>query len=50
MELDYLIERLNEEIITNWPCCFCLTFGYLFSPCTLGKNKNFKFKFYFIIY
>ena len=37
MDFDFQMERVNEALITQWPCCMCFTFGYLFCPCTLGN-------------
>ena len=29
---------LNRTLVTYWPCTFCIFFGYLFSPFTLGLS------------
>ena len=37
-EYSYAINKVIEDAIIWWPCCFCLTYGYAFSICTLGLS------------
>ena len=32
----HYLENLNETITMMFPCCMCMTYGYLMSICTLG--------------
>lgn len=37
-QFNYLMNSLNDELYTYWPCPLCFYSGYLFSPCTLGLS------------
>lgn len=37
-EYSYAINKVIEDASMWWPCCFCLTYGYMFSICTLGLS------------
>ena len=33
-----VVQKLNEILITFWPCYPCYLFGYIFAPCTVGLS------------
>ena len=33
-----MIERINDDLYTYWPCPTCFAIGYCFSLCTLGLS------------
>jgi hypothetical protein len=35
-EINDIINRLNEQIISFWPCTTCFLFAYSCIPCTFG--------------
>ena len=35
-EFEVLMKDMNRVLTTYWPCQFCIWFGYLLSPFTLG--------------
>ncbi len=37
-EYHYVVNKVVDELSMMWPCCFCFTYGYLFSICTLGLS------------
>jgi len=37
-EFNYIMNKLNEELLMLWPCCFCFLYGYVMSLCTLGNS------------
>jgi hypothetical protein len=37
-EYSYMINRIVDELTMMWPCCFCFTYGYMMSLCTLGLS------------
>ncbi|OMJ76327.1 hypothetical protein SteCoe_24313 [Stentor coeruleus] len=32
------LAKINEALFYYWPCFMCMSFGYCFSPCTLGLS------------
>lgn len=30
--------NLIDELIMMWPCCYCFSFGFVFSLCSLGLS------------
>ncbi|OMJ78091.1 hypothetical protein SteCoe_22202 [Stentor coeruleus] len=32
------LAKINEVLFFYWPCFMCMSFGYCFSPCTLGLS------------
>ncbi len=38
MEFVETVNRLNDTIISFWPCTSCYLFGYVCAPCTLGLS------------
>lgn len=30
------MERLNDDIVNMWPCCYCFSYGYFCCLCTVG--------------
>jgi hypothetical protein len=36
-EYSYAINKIVDDLFMMWPCCFCFTYGYLCSLCTLGS-------------
>ena len=42
-EYSYMINKIVDELSMMWPCCFCYTFGYLFSICTIGLSFMFPY-------
>lgn len=32
------MDYINDNLISMWPCAFCLLFGYCLSACTLGLS------------
>ncbi len=37
-EYSYMMNKIMDELMMMWPCCFCFTYGYLFCLCTLGLS------------
>ena len=37
-QFNYLMNSLNEELFSYWPCCACFYFGYIFCICTAGLS------------
>ena len=37
-EYSYAINKVVDDLSMMWPCCFCFTYGYLCSLCTLGLS------------
>ena len=37
-QFNYLMNSLNDELYSYWPCCICFYFGYTMSLCTLGLS------------
>lgn len=37
-QFNYLMNSLNDELYSYWPCNLCFYFGYFCSPCTLGLS------------
>jgi hypothetical protein len=35
---DAYVERINDTVISYWPCFFCFNFAYCCCPCTLGLS------------
>ncbi len=36
--LNIILSRINDDLLTYWPCPTCFCFGYLCSICTLGLS------------
>jgi hypothetical protein len=43
--IDYnsIIGTINDELFLMWPCCFCFSYGYIFSLCTAGMSFCFPY-------
>lgn len=41
--LNYVFNRINDDLYTYWPCPTCFCYGYLFSICTLGISFLFTY-------
>ena len=37
-QFNFLMNSLNDELFSYWPCSLCFYFGYACSPCTLGLS------------
>jgi hypothetical protein len=42
-EYNSIIGTINDELFLMWPCCFCFSYGYLFSICTIGISFCFPY-------
>ncbi len=35
-EYYYAMDRIECDLSSYWPCCFCFSYGYIFCLCTVG--------------
>ena len=43
VEYNSVIGTINDELFLMWPCCFCFSYGYVFSLCTIGMSFCFPY-------